>query len=269
MPKKVIWGLIACGAFLILIVTLGLSTQLHSDRTSHVITAQKRPLILVGGSSSTPEDFDDMIKTLNAQHQHPVINVTVTKKQTIQFKETRVDGTHLSDALIVIYFEDSTDSNDNIITQTTGLDKAIRYLQKRVGLKTANALGYSNGGLIWSRYLAGLAGGSVADIQNLMLLGTPFLGTDEKHPDKTLYDPLLANKDKFKSLDTVINVAADTSSGDDDVVPLSSVTAGGTLFMNTADRYNQMTVNQKDLTHGTLIHAAYVARLVRQNLLNQ
>ncbi|RRK09438.1 alpha/beta hydrolase [Lactiplantibacillus garii] len=269
MPKKVMWGLIACGTFLLLIIGLGLATQLKSDRSSHVITQQKRPLIMIAGSNSTPNNFDDIIKALNAQHRHPVINVTVTANQTIQFKENRVENTHLNDALIVIYFKNSADTNANIVTQTNGLAKAMAYLKKRVHLKTANALGYSNGGLIWSRYVAGLATTKPVPIHDLMLIGTPFLGTDERQPDHDLYDPLLKRKDHFKSLHAVVNVAGDTSKGDDNVVPLSSVTAGGKLFMNTAGRYTQMTVNVKNISHGNLLQERYVARLVRQNLVNQ
>ncbi|WP_318765540.1 alpha/beta hydrolase [Lactiplantibacillus carotarum] len=269
MPKKVLWSLVACATFLLLIIGLGLATQLHSDRTSHVITQQKRPLIMIAGSNSTRTNFDDIIKSLNAQHQHPVINVTVTPNQKIIFKETRVENTNLNDTLIVVFFENSADTNANIKTQTNGLAKVMRYLKQRVKLKTANALGYSNGGLIWSRYVAGLADQHPLKIHDLMLLGTPFLGTDEQHPDRELFDPLLKNKANFKSLHAVINVAGDTSHGSDEVVPLTSVTAGGQLFMNNAGRYTAMTVNQKDISHGNLLHERYLARLVRQNLVNQ
>lgn len=269
MPKKVIWGLIACGAFLLLIIGLGLATQLKRDQTSHVITQQKRPLIMIAGSNSTPNNFDDIIKSLNAQHQHPVINVTVTNSQAIKVKQNRVEGTNLNDALIVVFFENSTDTNANIMTQTNGLAKVMRYLQKKFKLKTANALGYSNGGLIWSRYIAGLTSSKPLPIHDLMLVGTPFLGTDEDHPDHELYNPLLKAQAHFKSLHAVVNVAGDTSSGNDNVVPLTSVTAGGKLFMNTAGRYTQMTVNIKDISHGNLLQESYVARLVRQNLVNQ
>lgn len=269
MPKKVIWALIACGTFLVLIIGLGLTTQLHSDQQSHVITQQQRPLIMIAGSSSTPTDFNAMIRTLNTQHKHPVINVTVTADQQIHLHQTRVENEHLNDSLIVIYFENSDDTNDNIIKQTAGLAKAMTYLKKHVGLKTANALGYSNGGLIWSRYVAGLATSDPLTIHDLMLLGTPFLGTDEDHPDHELYDPLTDHRHNFKSLHAVVNVAGDTSNGDDDVVPLTSVTAGGKLFMNNAGRYTEITVNKKDISHGNLLSQAYIARLVRQNLLNQ
>ncbi|WP_225829493.1 hypothetical protein [Lactiplantibacillus plantarum] len=76
MPKKVIWGLIASGLFLLLIVGLGLTTQIHHDKTSHVITAQKRPLIMIAGSSSTRSDFDDIVRSLNEQQHHPLITLT-------------------------------------------------------------------------------------------------------------------------------------------------------------------------------------------------
>lgn len=269
MPKKVLWGLIACGTFLLLIIGLGLTTQLHSDRTSHVITAQKRPLIMIAGSNSSRHNFDDLIKSLDAQHQHPVINVTVTANQTIKFQENRVENMHLEDTLIVIFFENSADTNANMVTQTNGLAKAMNYLQKRVHLKTANALGYSNGAIIWSRYVAGLATANPVEIHDLMLLGAPFLGTDPNHPDYELYDSLIAHRKNFKSLHAVVSVAGDTSNGSDEVVPLTSVTAGGKLFMNNAGRYTEMTVNKKNLSHGQLLSDPYLARLIRQNLVNQ
>lgn len=269
MPKKVIWGLVACGSFLLLVIGLGLATQLHSDQASHVINQQKRPLIMIAGSSSTRHDFDDLIRSLNASHKHPVINVTVTNDQQIEFHETRVENTNLNDTLIVIFFENSDDTNTNIVKQTDGLAKALRTLKKRVNLKTANALGYSNGGLIWSRYVAGLATADPVPIHDLMLMGTPFLGTDAKNPDHELYDPLMKRRDHFKSLHAVVNVAGDTSQGDDDVVPLTSVTAGGQLFMNYAGRYTEMTVNKKAISHSSLLHDRYLARLVRQNLIDQ
>ena len=71
MPKKVIWGLIASGLFLLLIIGLGLTTQIHQDETSHVLTTQKRPLIMIAGSSSRRTDFDDIVRSLNAQQRHP------------------------------------------------------------------------------------------------------------------------------------------------------------------------------------------------------
>ncbi|KLD58660.1 hypothetical protein WP50_24630 [Lactiplantibacillus plantarum] len=58
------------------------------------------------------------------------------------------------------------------------------------------------------------------------------MGTDAAHPDKTLYTPLLDHKNQFKKLHAVINIAGDTGEGNDDIVPLSSVNAGGNLFMN-------------------------------------
>ncbi|ALO04937.1 alpha/beta hydrolase [Lactiplantibacillus paraplantarum] len=269
MPKKVIWGLIASGLFLLLIIGLGLTTQIHQDETSHVLTTQKRPLIMIAGSSSRRTDFDDIVRSLNAQQRHPLITLTVTANQQLQFKEKRVENTNINDAIIVIFFENSADSAENIMTQTDGLAKAIQYLQRHQHLKTANALGYSNGGLIWSRYLAGLSTSKPLAIHDLMLIGTPFLGIDAEHPDKTLYTPLLKHKDQFKKLHAVINVAGDTGNGDDDIVPLSSVNAGGDLFMNNVTRYTAMTVNQKSISHGDLLHEAYVARLIRQNLINQ
>ncbi|MCT0162366.1 alpha/beta hydrolase [Lactiplantibacillus pentosus] len=269
MPKKVIWGLIACGLFLLMIIGLGLTTQIHQDQTNHVVTKQKRPLIMIGGSSSSLTDFDDIIRSLNKTDRHPLIRVTVTADQQLKVTETRVKNTTINDALIVIFFENSTDSNDNIKTQTTGLAKAVRYLKRHQHLTTANALGYSNGGLIWSRYLAGLSTDNPLSVHDLMVIGTPFLGTDAENPDKTLYDPLLDHKADFKKLHAVINVAGDTGDGNDDIVPLSSVNAGGKLFMNNVTRYTAMTVNQKSISHGDLLHEAYVARLIRQNLINQ
>ncbi|CAM3140133.1 alpha/beta hydrolase [Lactiplantibacillus plajomi] len=269
MPKKFIWGLVACGTFLLLVIGLGLATQLNRDRSSHVMTQQRRPLIMVAGSNSTKTDFDAIIKSLTAQHPHPVVNVTVTADQQVKVQSKRVKNTALNDTLIVIFFEDSTDSNANIVKQTDGLAKALTTIKRQLHLKTANALGYSNGGLIWSRYVANLAASTPVKIHDLMLLGTPFRGTDAQHPDNQLYQPLMTHRNAFKSLHAVVNVAGDTSHGDDNVVPLTSVTAGGKLFMNGQTRYTQMTVNLKNISHGTLLQERYVARLVRQNLVNQ
>ncbi|WP_048000385.1 alpha/beta hydrolase [Lactiplantibacillus herbarum] len=273
MSKKGVWSLIIGGVLVLLLGGLAFTTELYRTQASQTATAkaltQKRPLIMIAGSSSTRSDFDDIHKSLNGQKHHPVLTVTVTAKQQLQFSNSQVNKSNINNAIIDIYFEDSTDSNDNIITQTTGLAKAMTALQKRFDFKSANALGYSNGGLIWSRYLAGLATDKPETIHDLMLIGTPFLGTDEDHPDHDLYDPMLKNKDKFDSLHTVINIAGDTGNGDDNVVPLSSVTAGSKLFMNKVTRYTAMTVNQKSINHGDLLHEAYVARLIRQNLITQ
>ncbi|MFC6182326.1 alpha/beta hydrolase [Lactiplantibacillus daowaiensis] len=269
MSKKIIWGLMACGAFLLLIIGLGLSNQIHSDKTSHVISDQQRPLILVPGSDSKPSDFDDLIDRLNAQYQHPVVKLTITANQKISFNETRTKNTPLNDTIIAIHFENSTDNNATMVEQTNGLAKAMHYLQRRLGLKTANALGYSNGGVILTRYLAGLGNRQPIQMQSIMLVGTPFLGTNTKKPDTTLFTPLLNHRSQFKSLHSVVNVAGDTGKGTDDIVPLSSVTAGKKLFMHQAERYTQMTFNEDGITHANLIHQKYLARLVRQNLLNQ
>ncbi|BDZ31669.1 alpha/beta hydrolase [Lactiplantibacillus sp. WILCCON 0030] len=269
MSKRVKWGLIICVVFLLSIIGLGLVTQLHTDKTTHVITGQKRPLIMIAGSDSTHDDFDALIKSLNASQPHPVINVTVAKDLSVTATKTRVKNAQLNDTLIVIYFENSRDTNETIIQQTKGLANAMTYLRQHDKVTTANALGYSNGGLIFSRYVAGLATSPVVAIHDLMLVGTPFLGTSEAQPDETLYKPLLANKAKFNSLHTVINIAGDAGDGDDHVVPLSSVTAGSKLFMNEAHRYNAMTINQKNINHGDFLKEAYLARLVKQNLLNQ
>lgn len=269
MSKKVKWGLLACAAFLLLIIGLGLANQLQSDRTSHVILTQRRPLILIPGSDSSPHDFDNLVKQLNAQSQHPVVRLTITANHAITFSETRTKDSPLNETVVVIHYENSTDTNATIIDQTQGLAKAMAYLNKRLKMRDANALGYSNGGLILSRYLAGMATSQPVTVKNVMLVGTPFLGTNTKRPDRELFTPLLAKKAQFKSLHAVVNVAGDTGRGNDDVVPVSSVTAGGQLFMNQADRYTQMTVNQAGITHAKLIQERYVARLVRQNLLNQ
>ncbi|MFC6294996.1 alpha/beta hydrolase [Lactiplantibacillus daoliensis] len=269
MPKKLKWGLIVCIAFLLSIIGLGLVTQLHTDQASHVITGQKRPLMLIAGSDSQRDDFDQMIKSLNGSQPHPVINVTVDKDLNVTATETRVKHSQFNDSFIVIFFENSADTNDTIIEQTKGLANAVTYLQKHYKLTTANALGYSNGGLIFTRYLAGMATSKPLAIRDLMLVGTPFLGTSESQPDETLFKPLLAKKSHFKSLHTVLNIAGDAGDGDDHVVPLTSVTAGSKLFMNESHRYNAMTINQKNINHGDLLKEHYLARLVRQNLLNQ
>jgi len=273
MTKKRIWGLIIGGVRLLLLGGWAFTTEITHSQASHTAKTtamtQKRPLIMIAGSGSTRSDFDDIFKSLNKEQQHPTLTVTVTTDQQLKYSSNQVTKANINTAVIEIYFEDSSDNNDNIITQTTGLAKAMTALQKRFDFKTANALGYSNGGLIWSRYLAGLAADNPVTIHDLMLIGTPFLGTDEDHPDHTLYDPLLKNKDKFESLHAVVNVAGDTGSGDDNIVPLSSVTAGSKLFMNKVTRYTAMTVNQKSINHGDLLQETYVARLIRQNLINQ
>ncbi|VDG18858.1 hydrolase [Lactobacillus pentosus] [Lactiplantibacillus mudanjiangensis] len=269
MSKKILVSLLACGAFLLLIIGLGLSNQLHSDQASHVISSQRRPLILIPGSDSTSNDFDVLIKQLNAQQTHPIVKLTVTKDQQLKFQEIRTKDTPLNDTIIVVHFENSRDNNETIVEQTNGLAAAITYLHKRLGLKTANALGYSNGGLILSRYLAGLSDKTPLSIRSIMLVGTPFIGTNTNQPDTTLFKPLKTHRQAFKSLHAVVNVAGDTGQSSDGIVPVSSVQAGQQLFMQQAQRYTQMTVNEAGLSHTNFLQQRYLARLVRQNLLNQ
>jgi len=269
MSTKIKWGLLACAAFLLLIIGLGLATQLQNDHTNRVTSTQKQPLILIPGSDSSPHDFDALVQRLNTQHQHPIVRLTITAQHTMQFKETRTKDSPLNDTIIVLHYQHSTDTNATIIEQTQDFAKALTYLKQRLQLKQANALGYSNGGLILTRYVAGLTTAQPVRINNLMLLGTPFLGTNPKHPDRTLFQPLLAHKTAFKTIHSVVNVAGDTGQGSDHVVPTSSVTAGQQLFMNQATRYTQMTVNHAKVNHADLLNDPYVARLVRQNLLHQ
>lgn len=265
-PKWVV----AAGMFILLVAMIILGLRWSEAKTSTnraIFNSKMTPTILIPGSSASQNRFDGLVKELNkGVNKHSLLKVTVkeTGAMTVSGKLRSRDQA----PYMVVAFENNHDGYANIKKQAAWFNKAILMLQKRYHFRRFQAIGHSNGGLIWTRYLEQYYQAEELQVNVLMTIGSPYNFAEKSINNKT---QMLADFIKHRSAlptDLTVYLILGTETYDDDgIVPEESVEAGKYIFQKQVAHYTQITVTGDDAQHSDLPQNDQIVQLIQQNVL--
>lgn len=239
-----------------------------NNAQAKIKNSRLKPTILIPGSGATNSRFDSLIAKLNTKSaSHSVLKVQVNTNGDISYSG-RISAND-QQPFIVIGFENNEDGYTNIEKQYKWLNTAMNSLQSRYHFRNFQAIGHSNGGLIWTGYLENDYSEDSFHMSVLMTLGTPynFSEASQSRPTVMLKD-YIWNKSKLPKSLSVYSIAGTEDYTDDGVVPVQSVTAGKYIFQNQVKTYTQITVSGSDAQHSSLPENSEVIALIKEYLLN-
>lgn len=267
MRHKKYWWLVTG---LLLLTSLFLTTTVFAKShtafptTSTTIT----PTILVPGSSATQDRFDRLIAKLPSSKGHPtsVVKLTVTPSGSL-----RVTGKlkpHDCHPFFVIAFQDNRDGRQNVNRQAKWLNLALTQLQANLHYHHFNALGHSNGGLIWTRYLEKYYHQrSAGHLDKLMTIATPFNMAERGQQRSSMLQELINGRGQLPRDLILTSVAGTQNYTDDGIVPLASVNQGRYIFQNQIASYTEVNVTGANTQHSELPQNQQIVNIMTAYLL--
>ncbi|NVY97154.1 alpha/beta hydrolase [Lactobacillus sp. DCY120] len=241
--------------------------SVHNERAFH--NSSLSPLIFIPGSSASQDRFDNLFQNLNANKtKHSILKLTVQTNKTV--KVTGNIAARDRQPFVVIAFQNNHDGYENIAQQTKWLQVAMTYLIKNYNFNNFQAIGHSNGGLIWTWYLEKYFDANDLTINSLTTIGTPYNSLESNPKNQTaIFRQLYQNRKRIPQKITVFSIAGNTNYQDDGIVPAESVDAGKYIFQEQVQKYTQLTVTGADSTHSSVLANPQVTRLIHDNLINR
>lgn len=225
------------------------------------LATANQPVIFVPGSDGTVEGFNGTFARLKRQATRHVLKVTVLKDGHL--KTTGHFDQKAHHPVIVIAFENNADGDQNVFKQSNWFKLAVSKLAKQYHFTHFGGVGYSNGGLVLTRYAE--RSGSGPKITRLLTLGTPYNGMSEHINQET---PMLADlKSRRQALPkalVVYSVGGTINDENDGIVPAASVAAGRLIFQKQVAEYMTISVSQRQAAHTQLQDNPTVISLIQQ-----
>lgn len=204
--------------------------------------AQKQaPLILIPGTDANGNRFDSFMNELMKQ---------VGKKDILKIN-VKTDGT------------------------TEWTDIAMKKAHQLYSFDFYNALGHSNGGLVWTIYLEKMTQKSTSQMKNLITLGIPYNYLDSNanpYPNSSsltetdMLRRMINKKGKIPHSLRMISIAGNYKNNGDGVVPLTSALSSSKIYNNISSyhekifdgintQHNQLTENEEIIEY--VVHQLY------------
>ncbi|PWG00074.1 alpha/beta hydrolase [Levilactobacillus bambusae] len=268
IKKRYGWWLLLFGLCVLLFLPgyLTLSKQTEAFKTSK--KTYMAPLIMVPGSSATPNRYDGLVTELNKKTtvKHSLLRVLV--KTDGQLKFSGKIRARDPQPIIVVGFENSADGEQNIYQQAKWFNIAFKRLQSVYQFNHFSALGHSNGGLILTLFMEENLSKYNVTADRLMAIGSPFNMEEKDRNVKTgMYNTLYKQRLYLPSSLTVYSVAGGTSLKSDGIVPDSSVALGRNVFQGSVKHYTEITVTGSTSNHADLPENPQIIKLMEQYLL--
>ncbi|MDU1630483.1 MAG: alpha/beta hydrolase, partial [Lactococcus lactis] len=127
--------------------------------------------------------------------------------------------------------------------------------------KAYNALGHSNGGLVWTIFLEKEAQKPTTQMKNLITLGTPYNYLDPKanpYPDRAsltetdMLKRMVNKREKIPHNLKMISIAGNYKDNSDGVVPLTSSLSSSKIYKKEIDSYSEKIVSGSNAQHDQL-----------------
>ena len=145
------------------------------------------PVIMIPGSSATPNRFDTMVKKINAHapQKHSLLKIKVwnSGKITYSGKIRPKDN----EPFIVVGFQNNHDGYGNIKKQAAMFNRVFGILCSRYHFNNFKAIGHSNGGLIYTLFFEKYFHqySDREHVDQIMTIGTPYNFSEDSITHKT------------------------------------------------------------------------------------
>lgn len=243
---------------LVLVLSLILSYGSIKYKSEQKTAQNQVPFILIPGTGANGDRFDSfMNKLMKKVGKRDVLKINVKTDGTTQYTSSLTKKSN--NPFIVISFSDS--SEKGVDKQAEWTEIAMKKAHQLYSFKTYNALGHSNGGLVWTIFLEKEAQKPTSQMKNLITLGTPYNYLDPKanpYPDRaslTETDMLkwMVNKrEKIPHNLKLISIAGNYKDNSDGVVPLTSALSSSKIYKKEIDSYSEKIVSGSNAQHDQL-----------------
>ncbi|XOQ37202.1 MAG: Alpha/beta hydrolase superfamily protein [Lactococcus sp.] len=251
--RGIITGLVIVSvvAFFLSFVDAGQSKQVNDER--------QIPLILIPGTNSDKDRFDDLIQRMRKKiGPRDILKIEVQKngalKWTSSLRKKSVNP------FIVISFDDN--SEEAVDEQAKWIQIALDKAHDLYQFDAYDALGHSNGGLAWTIYLEEETSSQTSQMKKLITLGTPYndLETaDNPYPNRAALKEtdrladMVKEKQAIPNSLSMVSIAGDEQGGSDGVVPVTSALASEKIYKNDITSYQEKVFYGDNVQHSDLI----------------
>lgn len=245
-------------AMLLFFIILGIPSYIWTRKNVTTLAGRYNspmtPIIMIPGSSASANRFDDLVKTVNNKYgeHHSLLKLTVHTDDSITYSgKIRANDTQ---PFFVVGFQNNEDGYSNIKKQARWFNIAFNSIKKRYRFNSFNALGHSNGGLIWTMFLENDFNDSNLNINQLLTIGTPYNFEEKNTSNHTqMLNDLIKKRDKIPNNMTYYSIAGTQLYSDDGIVPLGSVDAGKYIYEGQAKHYTLITLTGNKAQHSDMI----------------
>lgn len=245
-------------AMLLFFIILGIPSYIWTRKNVTTLAGRYNspmtPIIMIPGSSASANRFDDLVKTVNNKYgeHHSLLKLTVHTDDSITYSgKIRANDTQ---PFFVVGFQNNEDGYSNIKKQARWFNIAFNAIKKRYRFNSFNALGHSNGGLIWTMFLENDFNDSNLNINQLLTVGTPYNFEEKNTSNHTqMLNDLIKKRDKIPNNMTYYSIAGTQLYSDDGIVPLGSVDAGKYIYESQAKHYTLITLTGNKAQHSDMI----------------
>lgn len=245
-------------AMLLFFIILGIPSYIWTRKNVTTLAGRYNspmtPIIMIPGSSASANRFDDLVKTVNNKYgeHHSLLKLTVHTDDSITYSgKIRANDTQ---PFFVVGFQNNADGYSNIKKQARWFNIAFNAIKKRYRFNSFNALGHSNGGLIWTMFLENDFNDSNLNINQLLTVGTPYNFEEKNTSNHTqMLNDLIKKRDKIPNNMTYYSIAGTQLYSDDGIVPLGSVDAGKYIYEGQAKHYTLITLTGDKAQHSDMI----------------
>jgi Uncharacterized protein with an alpha/beta hydrolase fold len=245
-------------AMLLFFIILGIPSYIWTRKNVTTLAGRYNspmtPIIMIPGSSASANRFDDLVKTINNKYgeHHSILKLTVHTDDSITYSgKIRANDTQ---PFFVVGFQNNEDGYSNIKKQARWFNIAFNAIKKRYRFNSFNALGHSNGGLIWTMFLENDFNDSNLNINQLLTVGTPYNFEEKNTSNHTqMLNDLIKKRDKIPNNMTYYSIAGTQLYSDDGIVPLGSVDAGKYIYEGQAKHYTLITLTGNKAQHSDMI----------------
>ncbi|GEO58818.1 alpha/beta hydrolase [Companilactobacillus bobalius] len=245
-------------AMLLFFIILGIPSYIWTRKNVTTLAGRYNspmtPIIMIPGSSASANRFDDLVKTVNNKYgeHHSLLKLTVHTDDSITYSgKIRANDTQ---PFFVVGFQNNADGYSNIKKQARWFNIAFNAIKKRYRFNSFNALGHSNGGLIWTMFLENDFNDSNLNINQLLTVGTPYNFEEKNTSNHTqMLNDLIKKRDKIPNNMTYYSIAGTQLYSDDGIVPLGSVDAGKYIYEGKAKHYTLITLTGNKAQHSDMI----------------
>lgn len=245
-------------AMLLFFIILGIPSYIWTKKNVTTLAGRYNspmtPVIMIPGSSASANRFDDLVKTINNKYgeHHSLLKLTVHTDNSITYSgKIRANDTQ---PFFVVGFQNNNDGYSNIKKQAKWFNIAFNTIKKRYRFNTFNALGHSNGGLIWTMFLENDFNDSNININQLLTVGTPYNFEEKNLSNRTqMLNDLIKKRDNIPSNMTYYSIAGTQLYTDDGIVPLDSVDAGKYIYEGKIKHYTLITLTGDKAQHSDMI----------------
>lgn len=231
------------------------------------IESGMQPIILVPGSSATANRFDSLIDKLNENGpKNPLLKLTVNTNDSITYNGKL--PSNAEQPYIVIGFQNNHNGFNNIKKQAYWLGLAIDALVKKYHFNHFNAIGHSNGGLIWTYFLENYFDKKHLSLEKLMTIGSPFnLNVDNSNKETPMLKNFIQNNNKLPNNMDVYTIVGAETCNTDGLVPWQSATMARYVFQGKVKHFTEITVTGANAEHSDLPQNDEIVQSIQQNIL--